>query len=239
MRIAYLQHVPFEGPEHIATWARARGHSFGGCRLHAGDPLPRIEDIDWLVIMGGPMSVHDDSELDWLKPEKRLVEQAIAQGKTVLGICLGAQLIADTLGSRVYRNAHKEIGWFPVRQTPSAREWRGAAALPETFTAFHWHGETFDIPAGATHWLSSAGCANQAFAYQDRVIGIQCHLEMTPAGAKRLIDNCGGDLGAGQFVQAPAALLSDERTFDSANIAMRSLLDRLESLGIDAKRKRP
>lgn len=237
MRMACLQHVPFEGPACIQAWAQSRGHSFSIARIYAGDPVPTAATFDWLVIMGGPMSVHDETKLDWMTPEKELVACAIERSKLMLGICLGAQIIADVLGSRVYRNSHKEIGWFPVSKTETAAGWHGAAAVPGTCAAFHWHGETFDIPEGATHWLRSEACANQAFTFHDRIVGLQCHFEMTPAGVRHLIENCGDDLDAGPFVQTPAALLSDDRTFESANITMNALLDRMELIGIESERK--
>jgi hypothetical protein len=104
--------------------------------------------------------------------------------------------------------------------------------------AFHWHGETFDIPEGATHWLRSEGCANQAFTFRERIVGLQCHFEVTPAGVRRLIENCADDLEAGPFVQTPAALLSDDRTFESANITMNLLLDRMYLIGAQLERNR-
>ncbi len=227
MHLHYLQHVPFEGPGSIATWAQARNHRISATRLYAGDRLPPIETLDWLVIMGGPMSVHDEAAHPWLVDEKRYLARAIEAGKTVLGICLGAQLIAAVSGARVYRNAEKEIGWFPVEKTAAARASALGSGLPEVVEAFHWHGETFDLPAGGVHLARSAACEHQAFVCAERVVGLQFHLETTRAAAEELIRHCAGDLVDGPFVQSPAAMLADDRRFLKINSFMVRLLDGL------------
>jgi GMP synthase-like glutamine amidotransferase len=172
-------------------------------RLFAGEPLPRVDDIDMLIAMGGPMSVNDEETLPWLRAEKQLVRDAIARDRRLLGVCLGAQLIASALGSRVYRNSVKEIGWFPI-QSPSPPEC--GFRFPAESMVFHWHGETFDLPPGAVHLAKSEGCANQAFQLKHNVIGLQFHLETTPDGALALLDNCRDDLTPGPYVQAEAEL---------------------------------
>ncbi len=121
MRIHSLQHVPFEGLGSIEAWARDRGHSLTVTRFWAGDALPPPGALDWLIVMGGPMSVHDEAERSWLKAEKRFLRAALDAGKRVLGICLGAQLLAEAMGARIARARAKEIGWFPVTLTPEAR----------------------------------------------------------------------------------------------------------------------
>mgnify|MGYP000849044073 CR=1 FL=1 len=180
MRIHALQHVPFEPPGSIEAWARHAGHALAITHLYRGDPLPAVEEPDLLVVLGGPMSVHDEARYPWLIDEKRFIERAIAAGRRVLGICLGAQLIAQVLGARVYANDEKEIGWFAVEATAAARTAAVFEGFPPRLLAFHWHGETFDIPAGAVHAARSAACAHQAFAFGDRVVGLQFHLETTP-----------------------------------------------------------
>src|SRR5262245_10782835 len=171
MRAHYLQHVPFETPGSILTWLGQQGASVTSTRLFEPHTLPPVDDFDLLVVMGGPMSVNDETEHPWLVAEKRLVREAIDRGRAVVGVCLGAQVIASALGCRVYRSDEREIGWFPIR---GART-RGAEAppphvmgWPDTLTVFHWHGETFDLPAGAVLLASSEGCVNQAFQIGDR-----------------------------------------------------------------------
>lgn len=229
MNIHYFQHVPFEGPASIAAWAAARGHQLTATRFYADDPMPRLDQIDWLVIMGGPMSVHDEAQHPWLIPEKRFVEETIKTGKVVLGICLGAQLVAHVLGARVYRNVHKEIGWFPIHKTKEAKASNLFKEFPAELEVFHWHGETFDLPAGAMNVARSAACENQAFIYGERVIGLQFHLETTRESASQLIENGRDELVAAPFIQTPENMLADQQRFDRINAAMDSLLNRLES----------
>ena len=224
MRVCCLQHVPFEGPAHIESWARAAGHDLFTARVFAGE-LPRPDDFDWLIILGGPMNVYEETAYPWLVGAKRLIETAIAGGKIVLGICLGAQLIAAVLGAPVRRNSHLEIGWYPVTLTPEAAASPAFSVLPPTFTAFHWHGDTFDIPAGAVRTAASEACANQAFDYQGRVFGWQFHLESSLASVEALIDNCGDEL-TGPFVQSRARLPS-AGSVAAANSLMEIFFDNM------------
>jgi len=230
MNIHYLQHVAFEGPGSIATWARRAGHRLTATRFCDGEPLPAVEEIDWVVVMGGPMSVHDEHAYPWLHQEKRFIDSAIGAAKVVLGICLGAQLIAEVLGARVYPNRVKEIGWFPVERMPQAAATRVGAVVPAHFDAFHWHGETFDVPADAVHLARSAACAHQAFVYRERVVALQFHLETTRAGVEQLSTHCAAEILPGPFVQPAAAMLADAGRFTAINQQMARLLDRLAEL---------
>jgi GMP synthase-like glutamine amidotransferase len=215
VRIACLQHVPFEGPGRIAEWATERGHSIETVRLYAGDPLPGVESFDLLLVMGGPMSVNDESEHAWLAPEKQLIRQCLSEGadggRFVLGICLGSQLIASALGMPVYRNRVKEIGWFPVHLRPEASGSAYFSHLPETLNVFHWHGETYDLPLGCVHLASSEGCEIQAFEHPS-ALALQFHLEITEQGVSDLIRNCAGDIGSGPYEQPPEKLTAGEIT---------------------------
>ena len=203
MHVQVLQHVPFEGLGNIAGWLAARRADVGNTRLFAGDPLPRADELDVLIAMGGPMSVNDEETLAWLRPEKQLVRDAVARGIPVLGVCLGAQLIASALGARVYRGPEREIGWFPVRGVPDAAP---DLRFPPEFLAFHWHGETFDLPAGAVRLAGSAACQNQAFQVGRKAVALQFHLETTPAAAEALIENCRDELVPGPYVQTEEEL---------------------------------
>ena len=173
------------------------------------------------------MSVHDEDRYPWLVAEKRCIAAAINAGKTVVGVCLGAQLIAEVLGARVRRNEHREIGWFPVRKVSGAPQPGVAAAFPPEIEAFHWHGDTFGLPAGAIHLARSDACEHQAFVYQERVLALQFHLETTRAAAAALIENCGDELTPGPFVQTPAEMLARDDRFVVVNEAMEGILDRL------------
>jgi GMP synthase-like glutamine amidotransferase len=205
MRVHVLQHVPFEGLGSIEPWLARRSAEIRYTRFFDRDPLPDLDAVDLLVAMGGPMSVNDEAQFSWLEPEKRTVHAAIDREIPVLGICLGAQLIASALGSRVYRNAVKEIGWLPIQGIHHAAE--GSFRFPPQCTVFHWHGETFDLPAGAVRLARSAGCENQAFQLNRHVIGLQFHLETTAAAAHGMVENCGDELVPGPFVQGAREIL--------------------------------
>jgi GMP synthase-like glutamine amidotransferase len=206
MRAHYLQHVPFEGLGSIAPWLAGHGYRTTATRLFEAAAFPDPRDIDLLVILGGPMSVNDGGQLPWLAAEKAFIREVIGLGTPVLGICLGAQLIADVLGARVYPGPAREIGWFPVHGVANAE---GADfVLPPQVSVFHWHGETFDLPPGARRLVRSAACENQAFQWGARVIGLQFHLETTPESARALVAHCRHELGAGAFVQDEAQILA-------------------------------
>jgi GMP synthase (glutamine-hydrolysing) len=228
MRFHYLQHVPFEGLANIEGWIKERSHSISKTLLFNEEKLPRIDDFDWLIITGGPMGVYEEDKYPWLSQEKRFIKEAIYHQKVVLGICLGAQLIAEALGSKVYKNKYKEIGWFPVSLTNQARESSIFSRLPDNFTAFHWHGDTFDLPPGAIRVAESKGCLNQAFEYHKRVIGLQFHLEPSVKSIQQLIKNCSSDIVEGRYVQTPEKMLLQTDYLKKAKRLMGLLLDEIE-----------
>jgi len=228
MRVHYLQHVVFEGPASIERWAISRGHTLTATKYYENDVLPTLEPIDCLIILGGPMNVYEDGRYPWLKQEKAFIRCAIELDKAVLGICLGAQLIADALGAKVYRGEYKEIGWFPIYFTPAARQAEIFDFLPEQMHVFHWHGDTWRHPEQAVHLARSAGCANQAFLYKRRVIGLQFHLESTRESVQQLVQHCGDELVRDKYVQGAAEILSaEDDNFEQINEAMFGLIDRL------------
>ncbi|MEN9251285.1 MAG: hypothetical protein Q6K99_01845 [Thermostichales cyanobacterium BF4_bins_65] len=226
MRIHTLQHVPFEGLGRIADWAAGGGHQLSSTLFFADAKLPDLETIDALIIMGGPMNVDDEDRYPWLKIEKQLIEKAIAHHKTVLGICLGAQLIAQVLGARVFPNREREVGWFPILLTEMGMESPLFQGLPREWMVFHWHGDTFDLPQGAVHLAASAGCQHQAFSYGDKVLGLQFHLESTPESVQALLENSDTELGEGPYIQKPDEILTDQY-FPAIHQIMKQLFDRL------------
>lgn len=225
MRLHYLQHVPFEDPAGILTWAKKRSDSVSSTLLFRGEVLPELDTFNFLVIMGGPMGVYDEERYPWLTDEKRFIEQALRREKTILGICLGAQLLADVLGAKVYRHSVKEIGWFPVRLTPPASRSAAFSALPGEFMAFHWHGDTFDIPAGCLHTAESDACSHQAFECQGRAFGLQFHLESTEESIQKLVTSCADELTGEDFIQAPSEMLPARRHLRAIAGHLRRLLD--------------
>ena len=229
MRIHYLQHVPFEGLGNIENWASSKGHQVSDTQLYNNDPLPDLESFDWLIVMGGPMNIYQEDEFPWLASEKIFIKDAIDAGKIVLGVCLGVQLIASVLGAKVYRNRYPEIGWFEVRLTDEARNSQVFRRLPERFTAFHWHGDTFDLPSGCTWIAQSDACRNQAFEYDGRVIGFQFHLDTTLESIRRLVEYCGDELVEGEYVQSGDELLVQCGNLDDLCGCSGMLLDGIEA----------
>ena len=233
MRIHVLRHVAFEGPGSIQAWAESRGAQLATACLYERPLLPSVGDFDWLIVMGGPMSVNDDHAYAWLAPEKKLIADAVAAGRVVLGICLGAQLVAGALGARVYAHRQKEIGWFPLEAPPRARaSATGVAAavlraVPDGAAAFQWHGDTFDLPPGAAHLLRTAACEHQDAHRLAAAVGLQFHLEMTHPGAAALVENCGEEIKAGPTIQTVAEMLADSGRFSAGNLMMGEILDSL------------
>ncbi len=227
MHILALQHVAFETPGLIAEWAKARGHTLTIVRSDEADSLPTTDSFDMLVVMGGPMGVHDVAEHPWLVAEKALIKSAIDAGKYVLGVCLGAQLIADVLGAKVYPNIVKEIGWMPVAIPDGALHKPVLAGLNHAMTVFHWHGDTFDLPCDATHLMASGACRNQAFMYGSKVLGLQFHLEMTEQGINALIEHCGHELVDSPTIQDAKTLQAGIKHIPACRTVLFRLLDNL------------
>lgn len=226
LRIRCLMHVPFEGAGAIEDWARMRGHQFSVVRLFDRDSLPVPEDFDLLAVMGGPMSVHDESEHPWLVEEKSLITRCLQQGVFVLGVCLGSQLLAECLGSLVRRNAHREIGWFPVNIT--AGEESLLHGFPDELMVFHWHGETYDLPPATAHRAASEGCLVQVFEHAS-ALGLQFHLEVKQDGVEQLLSHCGNEIGPGAFQQDPSAIRSGQELH--GEVAQRHLFKLLDAIG--------
>ncbi|MBS1604970.1 MAG: amidotransferase [Bacteroidetes bacterium] len=227
MNVHYLQHVPFEGPGYIEPWLKKAGHSISATRLYeAGFKLPGVDTIDALIVMGGPMGVYDEHIYPWLLPEKAFIEDCIRSGRKVLGICLGAQLTAVCLGAKVHPAPNKEIGWFPVIPTPSSKT---VPWLYELFrdkpVVFHWHGDQFGIPAGCVDLLSSAANINQAFYYNEKVIALQFHLEVTEKSMQLMLEHGAGELTVAPHVQTAGRISAETYYIEKCNRIMSAILD--------------
>ena len=227
MHVHVLQHVPFEGLGSITDWLTQRRAIVSHTRFFESISLPAVSDVDLLIVLGGPMGVHDEDRFPWLAEEKRFVRRCIDAGVKVLGICLGAQIIAAVLGSQVYANAHKEIGWFPVEKLPAAASDPIFTNFPDCLQVFHWHGDTLDLPNGARHVARSAGCEHQAFVYDERIIGLQFHLETTLPGVQQLIAHCAEEIVPGPYMQKPEAMITNSQRFDAINSIMHELLNKM------------
>lgn len=228
MRAHYLQHVPFEGLGSIEPWLLDAGYEISNTQFFNSRVLPDIEDIDLLVVMGGPMSVNDETGHPWLVEEKKFIKNTIKAGKPVLGICLGAQLIANSMGSNVFSNLEKEIGWFPIESVEPQSS--SIFRFPEVVEVFHWHGETFSLPVGAVQIAKSKGCENQAFQLGSNVVGLQFHMETTPSSAKAIVENCRDELVEGKYIQSEAEILAaPEERYLSINSLMDSILNHIHA----------
>ena len=217
----YLQHEPFEDPGSILEWAEDRGHTVSSTMIFENQPLPSPDVFDMLVIMGGGMSVYEEDKFPWLTGEKRFIEQTIRRDKALLGICLGAQLIASALGARVYKNQCKEIGWFTVNLTREAGESRYFSLWPPAFEALHWHGDTFELPVGAHHTAFSKATRNQSFEYGTRTVALQYHIESTPESVTRLVTSCADEILPGHLYIQPS---SEIMAYTGAYIPMKKKL---------------
>lgn len=236
MRIRVLQHAPHEGPAAIADWAASRGHETTITRLDRGEALPVVAAFDALVVMGGAMSVNDQDRHPWLAGEKRLLREAIQNPRRILGICLGAQLLAAALECRVYPAARTEIGWLPVRLERGAARSRTFGAMPATFAPLHWHGETFDLPEGALHLASTDACPHQAFEIAfdggpERggalALGLQFHLEATPESVRAMVEADPEALACAPGALRPGDLLGDPGRPAALRPLLEDVLDRL------------
>ena len=226
MRAHYLQHVPFEGLGSIETWLQTYGYEITTTQLYESADFPKAEEIDLLVVMGGPMSVNDKNEYPWLADEKKFIRSVIESEKSTLGICLGAQLIANAMGGNVFQNSVKEIGWFPVQAVASSNN--AVFRFPMETVVFHWHGETFSLPSGAIQIAESEGCKNQAFQMGRSVIGLQFHLETTPESARSIVANCRDELVEGEYIQTEQDILSaSQERYNIINNLMNDILEYL------------
>ena len=224
MHAHVFQHVPFEGIGSIAHWLSTRSATVATTRFFHRELPPLNLSADLLVVMGGPMSVWDESIHPWLIEEKRAIARALEHQIPVLGICLGAQLIAHVSGAKVYPNSELEIGWWPIEPVSATP----GHFLFSPLTAFHWHGETFDLPIGSTHLAASLACRHQAFELPHRVMGLQFHLETTPQSALELITHARHELTQGRYVQdEPTLLAAPSSLYTAMNQCMNRVLDYL------------
>jgi GMP synthase-like glutamine amidotransferase len=216
----------------MKAWLQAHGHSLSVTRLYKEEPLPQINSFDWLIVMGRPMNITDIETYPWLTNEKAFIKQAIDEKKIVLGICLGSQLIAYVLGAAISMNAHKEIGWLSIQISEDVKATHLGAALPHEFDVFHWHDDTFTLPDKAMPLASSEACRNQGFLIDNRVLGLQFHLETTPESALDLTIHCKDELDHSRYVQSAEDILSKPERFENINTIMNEILGLLEKTHI-------
>lgn len=207
MRIHYFQHVPWEGLGNLKDWIDGRKYDLSATRFYDAATLPQLAEIDALIVMGGPMGAYEDKKYSWLPAEKQFIREAVCAGKKVLGICLGSQLIASVLGSVVYPQIHKEIGWFPLRLTDEGRMSKIFAGFPDEIAAFHWHGDTFSFPRGAARLAETAACRNQAFSHGENVLALQFHLDVARENIAEWLEKGAAELVESDYIQTSGQML--------------------------------
>jgi GMP synthase-like glutamine amidotransferase len=210
VRTLVLQHIACEPPGVFEDVLRERGATLERVELDEGEPLPDWRGFDLIVAMGGPMSVNDEADHPWLVAEKRLVREAVADGRAFWGACLGVQLLAASLGARVYAGTRPEVGVLPVDLTAAGRADPVLGRWPQRLETLQWHGDTFDLPDGAVLLAGSAAYPHQAFRVGERAYGVQFHVEVT-------------DAMAAEWARVPAYAASLELTLGSG--AMPRLLE--------------
>lgn len=230
LRIHCLLHVCFEGIGHIELWANKHTYSLSYTRLFEEVSFPNQDEFDMLVIMGGPMNIYEEDIYPWLVAEKEFIKETIESNKSVVGFCLGSQLIADVLGGKVTTNNYKEIGWLPIQWNNEKEETSLSEIEISDLYVFHWHGDTFSIPPNSIRLASSVGCLNQAFLYNEKVIGLQFHLEVTPDSLNEMLTNGSEELIEGQYIQS-AKYIKDYSSYfiPQCNHLLEDILDWLSS----------
>jgi len=219
METYIFQHVAFEGPGAILPYLESKGHHVHLVKLYAGDSVPSSLDVDFAVLMGGPMSALEEDKYPFMAEEKQLCRELFAAEKPVLGICLGAQIMANAFFAQIRQNPEKEIGFYPVTFENGF-----------TVNAFHWHGETFDIPEYAESIAYSEACRNQGFKI-GRSLGLQFHLETTEDSLSSLLENGAEELeqalsAKAKYVQSKSQILETAKTaLPELNAALSELLD--------------
>jgi GMP synthase-like glutamine amidotransferase len=227
MKLHVLQHAAYEGPGEIATWAQERGHTVSISHLYRGDAVPVPSEYDALIIMGGEMNIYQYRDWPWLQDETAAIQASMQAGKPAVGICLGAQLLADCLGSRVVQNPVYEIGWFPVNWTAEAHQF--FPQLPSVGPVLHWHGDRFGLPAGATRIALSLGCPEQGFLIHGKVLALQFHMEVDP-GLVKLYVNSQEKWPVGKYIQTPAQIMAEAPKHCEVNRGLlHGLLDKFFS----------
>ena len=206
--VLIFRHITCEGPGYLADFLSARDIAYDIISIDDGDQVPdSLDGVAGLVFMGGSMSVNDP--LPWIADELALIRKAHAENLPVLGHCLGGQLISKALGGKVMPNPVKQIGWHPVSRIMNNESMTWLGELPEVYEVFHWHGETFTIPDGATQLLQSRFCSNQAFVIGN-TLALQCHVEMTAMMVKEWLSFYSNDMPkSSASVQSKKEILVD------------------------------
>jgi GMP synthase (glutamine-hydrolysing) len=233
MHIVVLQHVPFEGPASLVDWSLHRDIKLSIQPVYQPHAMPQLHLFDGVIVLGGPMGVYDDDQHPWLRAEKEFLTAARQAGKSIVGICLGAQLLAHLDGATVRRNPYKEIGWWPIQFTKAALQSPLFEGFPAQLEVMHWHGDTFDLPKNSQLLASTPGCHNQGFLSHDsKVLGLQFHMEWNFDVAQALTIHCRHELiPQSAYVQTEEEILRPNEAYAGMNAWMCKLMDRFFACG--------
>ena len=230
MRLHTLEHDDWDfSRTNITRWVDKKGHQMASTNVFKSAPFPKLDDFDWLMVMGGSMHAWEVDSHAWLKPEKDFIAEVVEAGKVVIGICFGAQLLAETLGGNVFTNEEPEIGWYPVSITDEGRQSFLFDGLPETFTTFHWHSDHFSLGSGCVCLATSQPTANQAFVRPDLpVVGLQFHPEYTRRMIHYFSEEFGDLMIPDTFVAGPDAVIKQTKEMPDTYWLMEGLLNNIE-----------
>ena len=227
MKVLIVKHAPFEREGNMVAWLQRKQAEIEYLNLYESTVFPDLKAFDLMVLLGGPMSVNDEQLYPWLVPEKQFIKDALSLDMPILGLCLGGQLIANALGAAVTLSKETEIGWHTVSNRTLNKK---LFQFPEQMPIFNWHGETFALPNGAEPLLKSQACENQGFQYGEKVIGLQCHPEVTPEIIQDWIDEIGDQMTQGEFVHTPEQMFIDvEDNVAQAQAQLENMLDFITS----------
>lgn len=239
LRVHVLQHSELAPPGTVLDWLKARGHAATLVRLYGGDSLPTAVETDWLIVLGGEMNVDDTAQFPFLVEEKKLLREAIAAKKTCLGLCLGGQLLAQSLGAAVKKNPDWEVGWHTVHFGGGVGNGPGhsAAAGPDSrLMVFQWHQDTFDLPADGVRVATNRVTENQGFMFGDRVVGLQFHPEVNEEWVKAKVEKT-DPMPEGAHVQTKEQILEGVIFATPLRKWFYDLLGRLETITAGAAKR--
>lgn len=227
LQVRFLQHVPFEGPANVGRWLEEQGHNIETTHWYRDQEPPEDHAPDLLVILGGPMNIYQEDCYPWLAAEKRYLHCMIQQGAGALGICLGAQLLADVLGGSVVSNGEAEIGWYPVHRCGSIPPESPLCVLDDSLMAFHWHGDRFHPPPGSSLAYASDACDAQAFSVGDRIVALQFHLDYSAASIEKMLIHCSEELDDSRWVQSAGRIRAGQSRLAEVYQSLDKLLSAL------------
>jgi GMP synthase-like glutamine amidotransferase len=231
MKIHCLVHLEFETLGNIRDWVCEKEHSMTVTMPSENQLYPEPDDIDFLIIMGGLMSVYQENEYPWLKQEKEFVKSVISCGKAVYGICFGAQMLSEILGGQVSRNQYREIGWHKITSLDEFDRDSQFFNVPNELTVFQWHGDTFSLPMGCRRLFESEACSEQGFIYGNNVLALQFHPEVDAGCVESLLENCGSDLTEeGKYVSSEDEIRGRDDLLEASANLMFSILDWFEDI---------